>query len=66
MGDSGRLAGCDGATVVKSLSSVSIQTVPVMTGPGGPGHGYGNGEISTISRTVNGGTRIQVTDKKKF
>jgi len=57
-GDSSR-AGCDGggSTVVKSLSSVSIQTVPVMAGPG---HVYGNGEISTISRAVNGGgTRLQ-------
>ena len=40
---------------MKSLSSVSIQTVPVM----GAGH-FANGEISTISRVVNGGTRLQV------
>ena len=42
---------------MKSLSSVSIQTVPVMGA--GAGH-FANGEISTISRVVNGGTRLQV------
>ena len=35
----------------KSLSSVSIQTVPVMAA-------LNNGEIATISRAVNGGTRL--------
>ena len=37
--------------VKKSLSSVSIQTVPVMAA-------LNNGEIATISRAVNGGTRL--------
>ena len=49
--------------MVKSLSSVSIQTVPVMGAGAGAGAGAGhfaNGEISTISRVVNGGTRLQV------
>ena len=47
--------------MVKSLSSVSIQTVPVMGAGAGAGAGhFANGEISTISRVVNGGTRLQV------
>ena len=45
--------------MVKSLSSVSIQTVPVMGAGAGAGH-FANGEISTISRVVNGGTRLPV------
>jgi len=50
-----------GQSVPKSLSTVSIQTVPIMSGNGGMGAltGYTNGEISTISRTLNGGTRLQ-------
>ena len=51
-----------GQSVPKSLSPVSIQTVPIMSGIGGMGGitGYTNGELSTISRTLNGGTRPQV------
>ena len=53
-----------GQSVPKSLSTVSIQTVPIMSGNGGMGAltGYTNGEISTISRTLNGGTRLQVRE----
>eukprot|EP00090_Calanus_glacialis_P015783 TRINITY_DN24862_c0_g1_i1.p1 TRINITY_DN24862_c0_g1~~TRINITY_DN24862_c0_g1_i1.p1 ORF type:complete len:145 (-),score=31.09 TRINITY_DN24862_c0_g1_i1:377-775(-) len=36
----------------KSLSSVSIQTVPIMSTST-----FSNGEIQTISRTMNGGSR---------
>ena len=55
-------------SVPKSLSTVSIQTVPIMSGIGGMGGvtGYTNGEISTISRTLNGGTRLQVTRGKDY
>ena len=55
-----------GQSVPKSLSTVSIQTVPIMSGIGGMGGitGYTNGEISTISRTLNGGTRLQVREKE--
>jgi len=40
------------SSMPKSLSSVSIQTVPIMSSST-----FSNGEIQTISRTLNGGSR---------